>query len=793
MSAGASAVAGHTRASKGLIPWRRVRESHLTPVSALPDGVTRAWIGPHFWSNRLQDWRLRAGRIECLRGDAGYEIRTVSVLTRTIVAGRLPGHLRVTTGLAGEAERGGFCGFLVGVGGPDLDYRAAALAQHGSGEGGGFLCTFDRSGRLWFREHTSESEPLEFKALPARVRYPSGGPIRPAADDRLDLALDLLPQLDGRFEVRLTVRDEPTGELLGAAVRCDVPEAELTGGIALVSSPPPRKPGARWWFRDLRTGGEKVASFPDRTFGPIAGTLYTVDGNSLRLSAQLLPVDEGDVRILRLDYRPAGSTDRWRRGPTADLEPGYTALFTLDDWDSTRAWDYRVVYRSRTAGPVAYHGRVQRDPANEGEFTVGLFSCTAPTARGLEAGRFDLGTASHERLGRYTQENLYFPYPELVGNARRQRPDLLVFAGDQLYQNNPTRIEGRENPTLDYLYKWYLWVWAFRPLTRDTPTVVLVDDHDVYQQNLWGERGENAPRNVSRAGGYVGTAAFVNLVQRTQCAHDPAPYDPTPVERGIDVYYSSFRYGGVDFALLEDRKFKSSPRAGESARGEERDEERDALLGRRQKRFLHEWTNGLDDDAVPICLSQCLYACVETTADGSPATDRDSNGYPPAGRDDAIRRFRDAGALVLSGDRHLATLVRHRVDGHPAGVLEFSGPASASLYQRWFEPDGRGDDLGDADPVDFTDAFGNEVRVLAAANPKVALDAYRGRRAGSGRTIRDRRLKREGYGVVRVDHENRRCRLECWPWDEDPTESAARQFDGWPHEFSLGELGPAWE
>jgi hypothetical protein len=29
------------------------------------DREERPWIGPEFWSNPLQDWRLRNGRIEC--------------------------------------------------------------------------------------------------------------------------------------------------------------------------------------------------------------------------------------------------------------------------------------------------------------------------------------------------------------------------------------------------------------------------------------------------------------------------------------------------------------------------------------------------------------------------------------------------------------------------------------------------------------------------------------------------------------------------------------------------------
>ncbi|WP_227355902.1 alkaline phosphatase D family protein [Haladaptatus salinisoli] len=560
----------------------------------------------------------------------------------------------------------------------------------------------------------------------------------------------------------------------------------MAGNIALVSSPPPRRPGARWWFQDLRTGGEKIANRPGRTFGPIAGTLYTVNEGVLRLSAQLTPVAEEEVESVRLDYRPAGTAEAWRRGSTAELQPGYTALFRCEKWDPTQAWDYRVVYRSCTADPVAYHGRIRKDPGSGADdFTIGLCSCTTPVARALEAGRIDPDRSSDEYLGRYTPENIYFPYADLVRNLHRQYPDLLVFTGDQIYQNSPTRVESRENPTLDYLYKWYLWLWAFRSLTRVTPTAVLVDDHDIYQQNVWGEKGQSAPGNVSREGGYVGTAEFINLIQRTQCSHNPDPYDPTPVKRGIDVYFTSFRYGGVDFALLEDRKFKSSPRRDDAKATQTQSKK---LLGKRQKRFLRRWIADLDDDAVPICLSQSLYACVETTVNGSPARDLDSNGYPPDGRDDAIRLFRDAGALVLSGDRHFATLVRHGIENHTDGVLEFSGPAVASLYQRWFNPKPQAADTNNVSLGDFTDVFGNKVRVYAAANPKLTLRAYRERYGTQGQAISRRSLKREGYGIVRIDHETERCRIECWPWHEDPTDRTARQFSDWPYKLSFDEF-----
>ena len=60
-------------------------------------------------------------------------------------------------------------------------------------------------------------------------------------------------------------------------------------------------------------------------------------------------------------------------------------------------------------------------------------------------------------------------------------------------------------------------------------------------------------------GGYTHHREYVKMVERCQTAHLPDPFDPTPVGQGIGVYYTSLEVGGVDFAILEDRKFKSGP------------------------------------------------------------------------------------------------------------------------------------------------------------------------------------------------------------------------------------------
>lgn len=44
--------------------------------------LNRRWVGPQYWANRLQDWRVNDGRLECV--NARLPMRTVHLLTRRI-------------------------------------------------------------------------------------------------------------------------------------------------------------------------------------------------------------------------------------------------------------------------------------------------------------------------------------------------------------------------------------------------------------------------------------------------------------------------------------------------------------------------------------------------------------------------------------------------------------------------------------------------------------------------------------------------------------------------------------
>ena len=748
--------------------------SALKPVEALPARVTRTWLGPSFWANRLQDWQLAGGRIECLRSAASYEVRTVALLTRQIAAGAHAGAIAARATLLADEGGGGFCGFLIGAGGGALDYRAAALVQRASGTGGGLLCTYETDGSVRFRDHTEEERPLAFAELTADEQFRES--LAPPRD--VQLRLEIRPAGAG-FDLVMSAADAATGRLIAAARR-HVDAAAIIGGLAIVSSPRTGAAGARYGFSDIQTGGAKIAERPERAFGPIVGALYSLNGRVLKVTAQLVPVGDRDPQQVKFQHRVIGGA--WQDGPSASLEPGFSAAFRLENWDAARDHEYRILYPADGTEPNVYAGRIRRDRGTTTPLTIGLVSCTIAAARSLEGGMAGAQLPAAEPLGRYTQKNLYFPHRELAANIAAQRPDLLVFAGDQYYEGNPTRAEQQDaSPTLDYLYKWFMWVWSFRDLTRDTPTVVLVDDHDVYHGNLWGNGGRAAPDREQNRGGYKNAAEWVNLVQRTQCGHDPAPFDATPVDQGIGVYYGAFRFGGVNFAILEDRKFKTSPIQGEDLNVHVAE-----LLGERQERFLDVWSR--DGSGPRVCLTQSLFGCLQTSPDGRPLLDFDANGYPKPGRDRAVSLLKQARAVVLAGDQHLPSLVRHGVHTFTDGVVQFAGPAGGSNWQRWFEPSSPLPNRSThPQSGDFIDAFGNKMRVVAVANPRVSFAEYRRHVKGRGQGLGDRRLKSEGYGILRVDHAGRQFVFECWPWHVDPSAPGARQFDGWPYRLSFDD------
>jgi hypothetical protein len=739
---------------------RSAAAGDLPPVAFASDWQVehdRVWLGPRYWANPLQDWRLAHGRIECIR--AAFD-RNVHLLTRELVPHTVLA-MEVQVGRLGGgaiSEGPGSFGFRIGINGPLADPRhrlisGAGLDAGATADGGLFI------GEI--RSATPGMVDLSGKAVVLRlVATPEGDHAR----------------------VTLAAHDPGSGKLLGKISRNDLAADRLTGNLALVANygtagAAPGQPKAKaktkkqsegrgaglFWFADWNGAGG--AAHDDRAFGPILFAQYTLSGGVLKLTAQMPPLGAQDTPTVRLQ---AQRSDTWMTIAEETIDPlTRLATFRIERWDAAQDTPYRLAYLMRTARDAVEHywtGTIRRDPVDQPVITVADVSCNTHAA---------------------------FPNAAFANAMDRLNPDLLAFVGDQFYESSGgygTVRSPLDIAILDYLRKWYLHGWTWRNLTRDRPSIAIPDDHDVYQGNIWGEAG-GPQKTTQEAGGYEMPAAWVNVVYQTQTAHHPDPYDPAPVKQGIHVFYGPLTYGRISFAVIADRQFKSGPEGKVPATGSRGDHVVDPrfdtrtadrpgleLLGARQMRFLHDWAADWRGAEMKAVISETVFTAMATTHGGNREVlraDYDANGWPQTPRNEALRAIRKAFALHIAGDQHLPAVVHYGIDEPRDAGVAFAGPAVNVGYPRWWEPPEPGKNRAPGAPEntgDFLDHFGNHLTVLAVANgatkPRPAL-------------LEQLHDRASGLALVRFDKRDRTITLECWPFLADVT-APGTQFPGWP-------------
>jgi len=745
--------------------------------SMWPEDIERIWPGPEYWTNRLQDWRIKEGRLECLLGD---EDRNVQVLTRQL--GSHDGNLEmcVRLGVLGESdlENGDdWVGFKIGAMGRFNDYRDSAI--YGKGLHVGIRC----DGRLFIGPHTMEKTSDDVLALKALLRK------------GVELRVHIEPQGE-QYRLELSGYDPETGTRLYSIGLDTLSSDILKGNLALVSHLPGTKKlkeEALSWFSHWQIAGSKVEVHDDQAFGPVLFSQYTLSKSILKMTAQMAPMGEEDGKAVTLQVRKV--RNRWQTiGEATVDEMARTATFRVQDWDGSKDTPYRLVYNLAVSKDkmreYTYAGLVRKDPLDKEEMVVAGFT-----------GNNDLG----------------FPNNDMVAHVKYHDPDVLFFSGDQIYE----RVAGYgvqrspvDKATLDYLRKWYLLGWAYGDLMKDRPTVAIPDDHDVYHGNIWGDGGEATPSNLTGSeaqdgGGYKMPAEWVNMVQRTQTSHLPDPYDPTPVKQGIGVYYCNLNYGGISFAILEDRKFKSPPKKflpkakvwNGWAQNPDFNAEHEAdvpgakLLGEGQLHFLNDWSLDWSGGTwMKVVLSQTIFANVATLPirarsdqvvpqlrifsedeypeNDNPVLDMDSNGWPQTGRNKALREMRRGFAFHLAGDQHLGSTVHYGVEEWNDAGFAFCVPAISNIWPRRWYPSVAGRNREPGSPKytgEFKDGFGNKITVYAVSNP-----VFTGKKPAN---LYDRAT---GYGIVKFNRKTRDMTIECWPRWVDPSEPDAMQYPGWP-------------
>ncbi len=759
--------------------------------------IDRHWAGEDYWLNPLQAWKQADGKLKC---EISGGDRNVVLLTRSInddlgsfeisvdierlntvnKKSQKPTSEAIPDALPKGLNPIGWVGFQLGLKGQFDDYRDDVI------KGRGLSVGITIAGTLFIGSLDNVQE--------TDIKKVNEG----------SLAISAVPKNDSDL-YDLTVSYNQGNEQEGLSMTSTVHQSWLAGLMAITCSQSTpdtidhqRERPAYTDLKDLnkRVGGEtnyafsnwkvsgaKISNHGERSYGPILWTQHTLSDNIMKMSTQFAPIGNNTrTATLIIDGKEVQTSD-------IDQE-GRNALFRISDWDDTTDHNYKISYTDKAGANHFYKGIIKKDPKTS-KLKMASLSCV---------------------------DDRGFPHQDLVDNVAAHTPDFIAFHGDQLYE----RVAGygvERNSLLDYQRKWYIFGWSFRDLMRSTPTVIIPDDHDVFHGNLWGEGGKAA--DVSKgygyfgqdSGGYKESGEFVNMVHRTQTGHLPDPDDPTPILQDITVYYSHLKYGGVSFAILGDRQWKTAPKQffpdAEIENGwpqnKSWDPKTDAfhpdaeLLGPRQEAFLEEWIADWSDDTqfkavisqTPFCNVATLpahiwhdkyvpglkkYKVDEYPTDDRPVADFDSNGWPQNKRDKAIKTIRKAFALHLTGDQHLGSTGQYGVDEYGDGGYWVSSPAVANLWpRRWFpavESEG-GKASNDIRKYtgNYEDGFGNKITVKGIANPH---DIDR-----EPSMVFD---KAPGYSIISFEKTSRDIDIAVWPRWAGPSQAAPDNtpYPDWP-------------
>ena len=732
----------------------------------LPD---RTFIGENYWPNRLQDWHIVKGGLECnVRG----RNRSVALLNYELGPQRSSFYIKTDFRFLSKENPGDYIGFRLGTNGPIDDYRSAAIYGKGLDVG-------VRTDGKW----VIGSKVIE-SSLPVELLAKT-------------LTFDVIgqPSDQGKYTLQLRVKEGNTvvAETEGNIVN----DQQLSGGLALIAHSAINEqqeftPSAR--FEHWHMDGPKLATNAARTYGPIYFAQYTLHNETVKLSALCAPVSKaGEEVVLELK-----ENNQWKHVAKTTIDPtSFMAAFRLSNWNTKSAVPYRLTYTlfdiNNQAMPYEYEGSIAPAPAPDQPVKLGLFSCNC-----------DHG----------------FPDTDLRQHILHHDIDAALFLGDQFYESSGgfgVEATTLKRSILDYMRKWQQFGWSYRDIFRHVPCISIPDDHDVYHGNVWGEGGKAALAEGSAyirqdSGGYKMHPEWVKMVQETQCSHLPDPYDPTPIKQDISVYYTHWNWGPISFAIIEDRKFKSAPKNifpaeagiqnGFITNLDFKDESylnapQAELLGPRQEKFLEEWAANWGNGAkMKILLSATNFCTLATLPENStgdsavptlpipplgeyvsgdaPTRDMDSNGWPHSKRNKAVDIIRRGFTLHLAGDQHLPSVVRYGVNEHNDAGFAFAGPALNNIFPRrwWPTLPATHQPLPDH-PVytgNFEDGFKNKITVHAVASPRLT---------GLKPAIIHDRVT--GYGIVKINPKDRLITFECWKRSADPaTPTADSQYEGWP-------------
>lgn len=739
--------------------------------NTIPD---QPWLGYSFWCNSYLDWKVENNRVIAFpfrkyRRTAHYSAQQIK---------RKSGSLKVsvTTGFS-KNRNSGYLGLLIGAGSNKLNEKTNLLIHNNLPNSNTHLFAIDKKGVISLSDYSADTNIYSHQldsfiftnsaSVNMEISYKS------FADSTLIC-----------FQIRNT-----SNKVFNDTIILKNTSIPL-GSIALSYSCE-KSFKSFGWFDDLYIEGNVLEKA--ETTGPLLNSFYTITDKNILLTIQLQPFEVSSSDEFEL-YFNSIKTNNYRTHFKYD-KLTHQIRFKISTKKLPTKVNYEIKYTGKqTIRPFYINGKINT-VLPEKEMSIMALNCNG----------FPF---MHE--GEYDYNHLWYPYEQIEKGYNKFKPDLVVFLGDQFYESRPSMPITKEPFCyLDYLYKWNLYCLQFRNITANTPTIILTDDHDVYQGNLWGNGGVSA-ETINKAdlrkyyqgnydtwqqdnGGYFMPKDFVNMAITSQTSHLPKPYKRKT--KGLTNYYTSYQFGDFDFAILEDKKYKSAPvniqhqifngiPLNDSLTTQELNNDNFTLLGKKQLKFLNKFVEK-ESDNLKIILTQSAYASLTTINQEShplkdlPATlsgkhklnrDMDTNGWPKTGRDKAMSIIGTEPVLFLCGDQHMGSVVE-LFDTLNNGTHFFTIPSISNTWPRTWLPS---DSTDSSSPLGIHyDGFGNKMNVVAVANPTIETH--------SPQNINK---KSPGFGIIILNSVEKSAVLHAYPLYFDEL-NTIQEYNGWPININL--------
>ncbi len=672
------------------------------------------WIGESFWPNSLQEWEVKNGKVYCSRPS---RMSTLHYLPFENFENSLSGSFLVGRNDTAAIDSFGKAGIIIGLSNNKLNYNSRSMIHLYSLEEDGYWIGIEYD--HVFIEELSSHEKAVSNSLDTSLlnKY-----------NRAGLTLDYNMVQQGDSLVLVVFVDNIV------AAEMYVSRNILEGSICFAASSKQRN--SEYFFNDLLL---PLADLSERNFGPISTCLYSFNADVLNFSAQLAPLAKEKNYELLLEVRRNGFWQKLRRLPVDTF--AMQARFRNIKWNREGSTPYRVsLWNNKEMIGTYYEGHITKQ-SKKNEVKIMAMSCNG------------IPFISNSNTDYKT---FWTPYEMIHEKVKLENPDLLVFLGDQMYESRPVMMETDSTLFIaDYYYRWLLWCREFNDVTRNLPCLIILDDHDYRQGNLWGDGAKKAsvipdslpPQYKTHEddwqtdnGGFLMNEAFLNLAEILQTGHLPNAYDLSSRS-----YFTTLNFNGIGIALLEDRKFKTSPitalpnisilngiALNDTLSFEKLNNSHSTLLGNTQLKMLDQWSENWNGEIMKIAFTQSVYAALSSTKKGFVpydstnisindsvaypthlSKDMDCNGWPKSGRDTALLMIRKSSALLVGGDQHFPSITQQGIKDWRDASYSFTIPAVNNTYPRFFLPDSS-DSFGNNN---YIDGFGNKVSMDIFNNP----------------------------------------------------------------------------